>query len=450
MSSTPMSQDHQPWSGSTRPSTNYTRHTTARENLSVPSRPMQSLYEWHEPTHQRRHIRQTNVQEPPVQLAPLRPPQPRGTTDHRSSHNRLSISNLLSAEPNPPSNNYQQQEHYFQRQIPLDREAERSRPPTTAVEDQVDQLGSRQAATTYHPPLPLNHLGRRQIHRHEAEVVPHTARYGATRESTQSIRSSPSTAGSAALNDTRSSSSASPQTLARWMRTPQAFPTVVQPPPLSYSLVIRQQPIAARACGFGERDRRVIDPPPILELKIVNKATGVPELDHGAMLALRVELIDGDPNEIADHQVTTTTEITTDKCLMGNTVTSPYQAKDERGIAGAFFVFSDLSCRMPGRFRLHFTLMRVDPTQLLPGMRQPCVASIGSDPFTVYTAKDFPGMRASTRLLTALREQGLNVGLKKGTEARMRKRRKRRESSTSDDDLARETYEERRVSRGSR
>ncbi|KAF4503820.1 hypothetical protein G6O67_008869 [Ophiocordyceps sinensis] len=29
---------------------------------------------------------------------------------------------------------------------------------------------------------------------------------------------------------------------------------------------LRQQPKAARACGFGDRDRRVIDPPPIVQL----------------------------------------------------------------------------------------------------------------------------------------------------------------------------------------
>ena len=35
-----------------------------------------------------------------------------------------------------------------------------------------------------------------------------------------------------------------------------------------YLLTMRQQPIAARACGFGERDRRVIDPPPIVQLSL--------------------------------------------------------------------------------------------------------------------------------------------------------------------------------------
>ncbi|SPJ87908.1 uncharacterized protein FTOL_12377 [Fusarium torulosum] len=37
---------------------------------------------------------------------------------------------------------------------------------------------------------------------------------------------------------------------------------------IEYCLKICQQPVAARSCGFGEKDRRVIDPPPITQLTI--------------------------------------------------------------------------------------------------------------------------------------------------------------------------------------
>lgn len=43
---------------------------------------------------------------------------------------------------------------------------------------------------------------------------------------------------------------------------------------VKYRLNIRQQPVAARSCGFGERDRRVIDPPPIVELLIEGPKIG--------------------------------------------------------------------------------------------------------------------------------------------------------------------------------
>lgn len=121
---------------------------------------------------------------------------------------------------------------------------------------------------------------------------------------------------------------------------------------------------------------------------------------------------------------------------MGTLVASPYQAKDERGIAGTFFVFPDLSCRAPGRYRLHFKLLRIDPYNMQQGAIHGTVASIITDVFNVYTAKDFPGMRASSALLKALRRQGLNVGVKKGSEARRGKagRMKKEDASSSEED----------------
>lgn len=124
---------------------------------------------------------------------------------------------------------------------------------------------------------------------------------------------------------------------------------------------------------------------------------------------------------------------------MGTLVASPYQAKDEHGIAGTFFVFPDLSCRSPGKYRLKFRLLRVDTGNMQVGATHGNVASIMTDVFNVYTAKDFPGMRASSGLLKALRRQGLNVGVKKGSESRKGKTKAKKEaessvSSSEDDD----------------
>jgi len=38
-----------------------------------------------------------------------------------------------------------------------------------------------------------------------------------------------------------------------------------------FKLVIRQHPKHARMCGFGEKDRRPIDSPPIIQLIITDK-----------------------------------------------------------------------------------------------------------------------------------------------------------------------------------
>lgn len=39
----------------------------------------------------------------------------------------------------------------------------------------------------------------------------------------------------------------------------------------NYELVVAQQPIRARMCGFGDKDRRPVSPPPIVELMITTK-----------------------------------------------------------------------------------------------------------------------------------------------------------------------------------
>jgi hypothetical protein len=211
--------------------------------------------------------------------------------------------------------------------------------------------------------------------------------------------------------------------------TTNTFSRMSKPPQLDYTLISRQQPAVLRAYGFGERDRRVIDPPPIFELKITGKATGGPEQDLTGMLALHCTLLDPTNQEDKTQTPVNNTDMQSTRGLMGTLVASPYQAKDERGIAGTFFVFPDLSCCSPGRYRLHMKLLRVDPSNMQQGAIHATVASVITDVFSVFTAKDFPGMRASSALLKALRRQGLNVGVKKGSEARRWKGRMKKEDA---------------------
>jgi len=208
--------------------------------------------------------------------------------------------------------------------------------------------------------------------------------------------------------------------------------TISPPPPLDYHLTLRQQPAAARACGFGERDRRVIDPPPILELKITDRDKN-PAQDLNGILALHCTLLSPDGRD-DETELPSTQQAPSQRRLMGTLVASPYQAKDEAGVAGTFFVFPDLSCRSPGKYRLRFKLLRIDPAHMLPGMSSPSVATIITEVFSVYTAKDFPGMRASSALLKSLRRQGLNVGVKKGSEARKGRGKAKKESSSDEED----------------
>ena len=193
---------------------------------------------------------------------------------------------------------------------------------------------------------------------------------------------------------------------------------------LQYILKVRQQPIAARACGFGERDRRVIDPPPIIQLEVRDPKTGlVVDLDE-----LRYSLnvvhctlwnAEGTHEETALIQP----DRRTTRRLMGQLVASPCVAKDEHDVEGCFFCFPDLSCRTHGKYRLRFVLMRIDPQNLHVGGFSPILTEVLSDVFQVYTAKDFPGMRPSSALTRALKLQGCNIQVKKGNEKAFARKR---------------------------
>ncbi|RYO27440.1 hypothetical protein AA0113_g7629 [Alternaria arborescens] len=192
---------------------------------------------------------------------------------------------------------------------------------------------------------------------------------------------------------------------------------------LNYELRVRQQPIAARACGFGERDRRVIDPPPIIQLLVTDPKTGAAEQEE-----LRYSLnvvhctlwnAEGTNEETALIQP----DRRTTRRLMGQLVASPSVAKDEHDAEGCFFCFPDLSCRTHGKYRLRFVLMRIDPMNLHVGGFSPILTEVLSDVFTVYTAKDFPGMRPSSALTRALKLQGCNIQVKKGNEKALARKR---------------------------
>ena len=102
--------------------------------------------------------------------------------------------------------------------------------------------------------------------------------------------------------------------------------------------------------------------------------------------------------------------------LMGTLVASPFVGVDENNEEGCFFCFPDLSCRTPGSFRLKFALVVLDPTRMMAGDRSQILATAMSEPFQVYNAKDFPGMKASTPLTKKLKEQGCLISIKKGNE----------------------------------
>lgn len=174
--------------------------------------------------------------------------------------------------------------------------------------------------------------------------------------------------------------------------------------------------MAARACGFGERDRRVIDPPPIVQLAVNDPITGRPDQLEMRYPFNVVHCTLWSQSENTDETALIGVDKRLTRRLMGTLVSSPFVGLDEDGKEGCFFCFPDLSCRTHGKYRLRFVLMRLEPSDLQPEGYTPIITSAMSDVFTVYTAKEFPGMRPSTMLTKALKRQGCAIAVKKGNE----------------------------------
>lgn len=127
---------------------------------------------------------------------------------------------------------------------------------------------------------------------------------------------------------------------------------------------------------------------------------------------------------------------------MGTLVASPFvgidpdapASNDANARLGCFFIFPDLSCRQNGLYRLRFTLMKVNVEMTPTGGRSSIIGAVESNVFEVFSAKDFPGMRASTALTKELKRQGAAVSVKKGNEAKAGKQNKKRGSTMSKSD----------------
>ena len=221
-----------------------------------------------------------------------------------------------------------------------------------------------------------------------------------------------------------------------------------------YILTIRQQPLAARACGFGERDRRVIDPPPIVQMSLrnfnPNSSSDLNELRwpfnivHCALLSAASDSSNSESLQDVTAVRDPNQSNRLSRRLMGTLVASPFIGVDpaapetgnEHSRLGCFFIFPDLSCRQNGLYRLRFTLMKVSMPSMTEDGQGSIAESIDSEVFEVFSAKDFPGMRASTTLTKELKRQGATVSVKKGKN--QRKRGGSQSERSSDDGSSRE------------
>jgi hypothetical protein len=118
----------------------------------------------------------------------------------------------------------------------------------------------------------------------------------------------------------------------------------------------------------------------------------------------------------------------TNRALLGATHGTANRLRDNNQQQGIFFIYPDLSVRSEGVFRLKFRMYDINHSQGLfepvssADKDAPCLAAAFSEPFTVHSAKKFPGVCESTELSKAFATQGIKIPIRKDDGGGKRKR----------------------------
>ncbi|KAK4514907.1 Tim44 domain-containing protein [Mucor velutinosus] len=189
--------------------------------------------------------------------------------------------------------------------------------------------------------------------------------------------------------------------------------------PERFILKIRQQPVQTRLSTNNERDRRTLDPPPIVQIELDNSnAQETQDFLQNPYLFMSVSLVNPSTHEDIVHS--------TQNTLSGQTSSSMYKLKDINNHDGGFFVFGDLSVKLEGQFRLKFSMFEIS-TYGATNLK-----SIYSNVFQVYPSKTFPGVLESTFLSRSFSDQGVRIRIRKEHRVQMTGSRKRKLSSQDD------------------
>lgn len=256
---------------------------------------------------------------------------------------------------------------------------------------------------------------------------------------------------------------------------------------LTYDIRVLQQPQRARACGSGAKctlslpprllflspsvvgklgvtdadcltasaDRRPVDPPPVVELKILegDAKTDV-TFSHNANFFLFTTLESARP--IAQARGTTLPA----QCPVLTGAPVAGMAYLDRPSPAGYFIFPDLSVRHEGKYRLSFNLfeelkeekdadaepalghpdhpndklMTVSP--MTPQSHVHFRLEVKSEPFIVFSAKKFPGLAESTQLSRVVAEQGCRVRIRRDVRMRRRDAKSTKEYEYDEDEGA--------------
>jgi velvet factor protein len=179
---------------------------------------------------------------------------------------------------------------------------------------------------------------------------------------------------------------------------------------------------------LASADRRPVDPPPIVELRVFEGANAENDITmtYRANFFLFATL--DNARHIQHGRVPQQAQSL--PVLTGTPVAG--MAYLERPKPAGYFIFPDLSVRHEGKYRLGFSLyeelrdvddMDSETAENAEKQKNPHVShrlEVKSVPFTVFSAKRFPGLSESTQLSRVFAEQGCRVRIRR--DVRMRRR----------------------------
>ncbi|CAO3589514.1 unnamed protein product [Absidia cylindrospora] len=187
------------------------------------------------------------------------------------------------------------------------------------------------------------------------------------------------------------------------------------------SLIFRQQPIQARFSTSNERDRKPIEPPPIIQIQLKDGSSQeMQDFLQNPYFFMCVNLTSPTSKEDVNRP--------DNRVLSGQTVSSMYKLKDVTDKDGGFFCFGDLSSRLEGEYRLKFTLFEIIANGAINLMHT------FSNVFKVYNSKSMPKLLDATFLSRSFADQGVRIRIRKEHRVQATSTRKRKLSS--EDDLA--------------
>ncbi|KAF3034580.1 hypothetical protein E8E12_001925 [Didymella heteroderae] len=170
--------------------------------------------------------------------------------------------------------------------------------------------------------------------------------------------------------------------------------------PNAYHLSVRQQPHEALVVAKGkEKARKAVDPPPIVQLDVKQQQDPQKNFLQNPYLFMQVSLYKSDRDEPLPGR----------EALAGTLTSSLHRLKDTNNVEVGLFVFGDISVRLLGSFRLHFSMWEYNPGD----GRAQYLSSCFSEKFSVLAPKDFKGMEESTALSRCIADQGVRLRLRK-------------------------------------